>query len=388
MTDLNCYCTKISDLSPLKDMKLTNLNCEGTQVSDLSPLNGMPLTGLDCMATQVSDLSPLKDMQLTELDCGGTKVSDLSPLKGMPLAKLDCRETQVSDLSPLKGMPLTYLDCNSTKVSDLSPLKNLKLTWLNLPPHASFRPVGVEGVAAPGTQMRFKPERDAEILRSIKTLETINDKPAAEFWKDVEAQQATSDAWLKQVAALPADKQVDAVAAKLKERNPGFDGKVTPTIENGMVTGLSFISDAVTDITPVRALSGLKALGCEASNYHKGRLADLSPLKGMPLGHLSCGNTPVSDLSPLKGMPLTDLNCAFTPVSDLSPLKGMKLTQLYCDHTKVSDLSPLKGMPLKELNCDFKPERDAEILRSIKTLKTINDKPAAEFWKDRDAKKP
>ena len=38
-------------------------------------------------------------------------------------------------------------------------------------------------------------------------------------------------------------------------------------------------------------------------------------------------------------------------------------------------------MPLKNLWCDFKPERDAAILRSIKTLEKINDKPAAEVLK-------
>jgi hypothetical protein len=31
---------------------------------------------------------------------------------------------------------------------------------------------------------------------------------------------------------------------------------------------------------------------------------------------------------------------------------------------------------------DFKPERDAELLRSLKTLKKINDKPAEVCWKD------
>jgi hypothetical protein len=45
-------------------------------------------------------------------------------------------------------------------------------------------------------------------------------------------------------------------------------------------------------------------------------------------------------------------------------------------------------MPLTILFCDFEPERDAEILRSIKTLETINDKPATKFWKEVDAKKP
>jgi hypothetical protein len=38
-------------------------------------------------------------------------------------------------------------------------------------------------------------------------------------------------------------------------------------------------------------------------------------------------------------------------------------------------------MPLQVLKADIKPERDAAILRDIKTLTTINDLPAAEFWK-------
>ena len=31
--------------------------------------------------------------------------------------------------------------------------------------------------------------------------------------------------------------------------------------------------------------------------------------------------------------------------------------------------------------CDFVPERDTEILRSIKTLQDINGVPVKEFWK-------
>jgi hypothetical protein len=38
-------------------------------------------------------------------------------------------------------------------------------------------------------------------------------------------------------------------------------------------------------------------------------------------------------------------------------------------------------MPLQKLRCDFHPDRDVEILRSIKTLETINDKPAKEVLK-------
>ena len=36
----------------------------------------------------------------------------------------------------------------------------------------------------------LQPERGAEFLRSPKTLETINGKPAAEFWKEVDSTSA------------------------------------------------------------------------------------------------------------------------------------------------------------------------------------------------------
>jgi Leucine-rich repeat (LRR) protein len=176
------------------------------------------------------------------------------------------------------------------------------------------------------------------------------------------------------------------VVAKLKELNPGFDDKVTHKIASGVVTELQFSTNNVTDISPVRALIGLRTLNCGVG-IGMGQLADLSPLKGMKLVTLNCLNTSVSDLSPLKDMQLTSLTCANTHVSDLSPLKGMKLTFLSCSG-RVSDLSPLREMPLKAIHCGFKPERDAEILRSIKTLETINLKPAAEFWKEVGAKKP
>jgi formylglycine-generating enzyme required for sulfatase activity len=258
--------------------------------------------------------------------------------------------------------------------------------------------------------------------------------------------------WLQGVAALPAEEQVKAVADKLKDLNPGFDGRLENVqVKDGVVTGLGFVVDRVTDISPLRALPGLIKLRCDGSGWGKGRLADLSPLKGLKLTHLSvwstkasdlsplagmkltflsCAGSPVADLAPLRGMPLEDLDCqqnggfikslaplegmplrrldisltgvsdlsplrgmklkqlsvTFCPVKDLSPLKGMPLEEFGCKLAQVTDLSPLKGMPLKVLWCDFKAERDAGVLRSIKTLEKIDGKSAAEFWKEVDAR--
>jgi hypothetical protein len=60
----------------------------------------------------------------------------------------------------------------------------------------------------------------------------------------------------------------------------------------------------------------------------------------------------------------------------------MPLTVLACNNTQVSDLSPLKGMKLRILFCDFDAKRDAEILRSMKSLGVINGKVAKQFWED------
>jgi serine/threonine protein kinase len=172
-------------------------------------------------------------------------------------------------------------------------------------------------------------------------------------------------AWMKTVAALPAEKQVEAVVKKLQEPNPGFDGKESHKIEGGVVTELQFHTDNVMDVAPLMALERLRFLNCDGNSPHKGTLFDLSPLKGMKLTFLSCGNTQVSDLSPLEEMPLAFLNCSGTQVSDLLPLKGMPLKFLNCSDTQVSDLSPLKGMPLTNLWCYGTPLSDLSPLKGL-----------------------
>ena len=364
---------EIPDLTPLKGMPLTYLNCSSTQVRDLAPLEGMPLTSLLCAGTQVSDLTPLRGMALTTLDCSSTRVTDLSPLKGMPLTSLSCSSTKVSDLTPLAGMKsLQSLLCAATQVADLSPLEGLPLTTLYCygSPVADLSPL--KGMPLQVVVCDCNPwHGDAEPLRAIKALQSINGLPPATFWEDVDARRAAFRAWLetqppdmgawaKRVAALPPEKQVKEVTTKLQERNPGFDGNVSPTIAYGVVTGLTLYTEDVTDLSPLRALPGLRDLACTAATAGKGKLADLSPLKGLPL---------------------VTLNCNWTQVSDLAPLKGAPLTSLSCTGTKVVDLSPLAAAPLVAVAGDFQPERDAGTLRSIKTLQTVNGLPTDEFLK-------
>ena len=255
-----------------------------------------------------------------------------------------------------------------------------------------------------------------------------------------------TDADVRRVAALPAAGQVEEVRTELMRRNPAFGSihsSVTHKIAGNVVTEFSIVGlqvDKVTDISPVRALTGLRSFACRSGDelsdlspledlhlssldlgglgvadlsalkdmklrtltlyvtsvadlspledhrtlvaldvYHA-PLADLSPLKHVKLTSLSLGRTRVTDLSPLQGMRLTTLKIDENAISDLTPVKGMPLAVLSCKDTNVTDLSPLAGMPLEILSGHFDAPRDAEVLGAIETLKTINGKPATEFW--------
>jgi len=182
----------------------------------------------------------------------------------------------------------------------------------------------------------------------------------------------TFQAWVKSVAALPANDQIKAVWQKLIELNPGFDGEMLgielqpkPKVENGIVKELGFYGIGVTDISPVRALPSLKALGLSGRGPAKSTVADLTPLQGMQLTYLNCSISQVSDLSPLRGMPLQRLQCQATLVADLAPLNGMRLNYLDVSNTSVSDLSPLKGMRLTTFNCANTNVADLSVLQGM-----------------------
>ncbi|MEZ6143048.1 MAG: protein kinase [Zavarzinella sp.] len=271
----------------------------------------------------------------------------------------------------------------------------------------------------------------------------------------------------KWLAALPAEEQVKELSEELKRLNPGFDGKLEPTIEKNKVIYLKFFTMKVSNIAPLKAINSLVSLQMTGANaYDPGKLADISPLKGLKLEVLYIGSNPITDLSPLQGMPikwldlwacpykdlmplegmpltwlnlgganqnpdlsllkklpleflgmntsqvsdlepltslpLKTLHCSNTKVQSLKPLENMKLQKLTltntlvadlspikelslvfleCDGSKVTNLAPVKGMPLKTIRCNFNYQRDCQLLREIKTLEKINDRPAADFWK-------
>ncbi|MBE7465137.1 MAG: hypothetical protein HS116_16800 [Planctomycetes bacterium] len=171
-----------------------------------------------------------------------------------------------------------------------------------------------------------------------------------------------TDAWIAAVASLRPEDQVEAVNAKLKELNPKLpDTKIRSQVGNSAIVGLKIDGQNLSDITPLRALKSLQRLETGVIMGHEGKL-DLAPLAHLPeLLELHAYNSRVFDLAPLRSCKIAVLNIAACP--------------------RIKDYSPLGEMPgLKNLTFDPKPSPEiGAILRKIKTLTTVNGKPAAQF---------
>jgi hypothetical protein len=186
--ELRLYDMQVVDLSPLRDLpSLRHLDLRHLKAIDLTQLQDLPLINLEIHGG-VTDLSPLSRMkELRELHVISTPVTDLKPLQGLQLKILSIHATGVTDVSPLRGMPLKKLNLHRTPVKDLSPLQGMKLEKFNYL-ETPVQDISVlKGMPLREVLCDFQRERDEAVLRGLPTLERINGKPAAQFWKEVAA---------------------------------------------------------------------------------------------------------------------------------------------------------------------------------------------------------
>ncbi len=185
--------TPISALTTLTLLRAIPSNQRGL-ISDLSPLAGLKdlrnVTLGYCI--DLSDLSPLRDLPMAYIDVHHSSVTDISPLAGKPIEFLNVEGcVKLTDLSPLKGAPLgAGLMVFGSGIRDLSPLRDSQITHIQLF-DSQFDPEVV--CHWPLKEIMFHadlpkvPREKLLRLKEIKTLETINGQPVAEFWKEFDA---------------------------------------------------------------------------------------------------------------------------------------------------------------------------------------------------------
>ena len=201
----------LTNFKDCKHLKILSLACS-PKITDAGFGNFKDckeLRWLDLDGTQVGDggLASFKDCK--NLDTAGlnfTRVTDagLAQFKdNRRLVSINLQRTQVGNvgLAYLSGCTrLMYMDISHTHISDLSPLTGKPLRVLSCD---------------------FQAERDTDVLRSIPTLETINGKPAAEFWKEIDPNQAKVAAATNPPAEDNNSDFTNSIGMKLKLIRPG-----------------------------------------------------------------------------------------------------------------------------------------------------------------------
>ena len=165
--------------------------------------------------------------------------------------------------------------------------------------------------------------------------------------------------FIAQRRVMPATQQIDATQRKLAELNPSYTGKGTFASQEGRIAEAYLEGCGLADLEPLRGLP-LRILVCMSN-----RVTDLSPLTGMPLQSLLCGGNRIAELGPLEGMPLRTLACEDNRIADLSPLAGGKLAVLDCSGNRIDSLTALTGMPLRQLRLERNPVADLTPLKGM-----------------------
>lgn len=116
----------ISDISALKDSRISYLKLSNNEISDISALKGnKSVKQLDIADNKVTDLSALEDSsEITELNVSRNKLSSLSGLeKLIRIKKLECAGNSISSLDGIINCTvLAYVNISSNKISDISVL--------------------------------------------------------------------------------------------------------------------------------------------------------------------------------------------------------------------------------------------------------------------------
>ena len=138
-------------------------------------------------------------------------------------------------------------------------------------------------------------------------------------------------------------------------------------VELPQLTSLNLSGNPISNVSPLAELTELGVL-----HLHDTSVSDISALSGLTqLSSLSISGTSISDISVLSGLTqLMQLDLPSNNISDISPLADLtQLKRLYLWNNTIADVSPLKGLTqLTSLDLDGNVISDISALAGLTQL--------------------
>ena len=313
-----------------------------------------------------------KLQQLQTLGLKNIQLTDVSPLKELTQLKwLYLQDNRIKDVSPLKElMKLEWLYLQDNRISDVSPLKELtQLRYLYLQDNLDLSKAQIDALqkALPNCTIEHDPLEESEVPSVVLGNN--------EYFLD-NVREPLDEETLEQIAkikGLVADGHPDKAWALVQElshtriyeellkecgieeewvsspeylagRNGEFFVKLLANIPEEaslppkikQLTHLIFQPNQLTDVSPLKALTQLKALDVSSN-----QLTDINALKDLAqLKILQLEENDLTDASPLQGLTqLDELSLGGNKLTDVSPLRGLtQLTKLRLNDNQLTDV--------------------------------------------------
>lgn len=291
---------------------LATLDLVGNNISDLSPLRGLKLKSLDLSYNKISDLSPLATMtSLVNLNLAHNKISDITALASLTnLRFLNLSANNINKIDAVKNLQkLESLDLSSNDIKDITPIEGLGQSLLSL--DISYNPI-------PISQIEF-----------IKNWTQLHNLGMSGF--NLNSSQIT----------------FVSKFSSLKSLDLGFN-RITDVTPLASLTGLRELflySNMIKDISPLANLKNLEWLNAGAN-----MISNVAPLRNLTkLRFLDLEINNISNISPLTNLSnLEILNLNFNDISlKYTPTFGnmLHLLWLMLNSNDISDFTIISTAP-------------------------------------------
>ncbi len=338
----------LSFLKGLVNLEIASLGYANSKLPE--ELKGLPkLTYVCSVWGDISDISILADMPgLTGVELTGNMVSDITPLQGLRLEKLFLSDNMIIDYSPVKDIypSLTEKDFElvlpddqwgERSADDLvfnDPVLEKKVRAAMGIPEGYITKAQAEAV----TSLNLGNPFDAEVPEADK----ITDIAALTQFPSLVSLNLANNGFhvIKALSLLTKLTELDLRNNDIWELNP-----------LGKLTGLQTLSVGCwgKDMSFLPALQSLTYLdmgGSEAFQQELGSLTNLVTLKAAGGQY-----TDISVLSKLVNLQVLDLS--WNLVADLTPIKDLPLKELYLAGDPIEDYTPIKDLYKNLTNKDF-----------------------------------
>ena len=130
LTELSCFCNKITSLDVSENAKLKGLACHKNQLTSLDVTKNTNLTSLWCSGNQLTELDLSRNTELLILWCFNNSLTNLDLSKNTNLSSLWCSGNQLTELDLSKTDLNTDLFSSTQQPQLLCTMPTLKKLYL------------------------------------------------------------------------------------------------------------------------------------------------------------------------------------------------------------------------------------------------------------------